>query len=119
MPRPSRNPTAEWHGGISISGAVASGKGDAKVLAATADAVRETSADKVTLYGVGGPTHSKSGSATTADLLRLGGRYDRNLSERVFAFGGTEVETNKAGGIDSRYALNAGLGYKLIRTQPA
>ena len=108
-------PDGRWHGGIAIGGAVASGNTNSKTLAATADGVRETSADKITLYGLANYAHSDG--TTTADLLRLGGRYDFNLSERVFVFGGGEGETNKAGGVDSRYALNAGVGYKLIRTQ--
>jgi hypothetical protein len=40
--------------------------------------VRETSADKITLYGVA--NYARSNGLTTADLLRLGGRYDFNLA---------------------------------------
>ncbi len=107
-------PDGQWHGGISIGGAFASGNSSSKTLAAAADAVKETAADKITLYGLG--NYARSAGTTTADLLRLGGRYDYNLSERTFAFGGAEAETNKAGGVDSRYALTAGVGYKVVRT---
>lgn len=108
------NLDGQWHGGISIGGAFASGNTSSKTLAATADGAKETPADKITLYGLA--NYARSGGTTTADLLRLGGRYDYNLTERTFAFGGGEAETNKAGGVDSRYALNAGAGYKVIRT---
>lgn len=107
-------PDGLWHGGVSIGGAVASGNTDSKTLAANADAARATAQDKITLYGVA--NYGRSAGVTTANLLRLGGRYDWNLSDKLFAFGGAETETNKAGGVKSRYALNGGIGYKLVRT---
>jgi putative salt-induced outer membrane protein len=54
---------------------------------------------------------------TTANPFRLGGRYDDNVSERLFAFGGGEADTNRAGGVDLRWALNGGVGHRVIRTE--
>lgn len=107
-----------WHGGISIGGAAASGNSSNRSLAANADTSRATADDKISLYGTANYGRSKVNNVntTTADLLRLGGRYDFNLTREVFAFGGVEGETNKVGGVTDRYTLNTGVGYKLIRT---
>lgn len=108
----------KWHGGISIGGAAASGNTSSTTLAATADTVRATTMDKITLYGLGNYAKSKINGVdtTTANLFRLGGRYDYNITPNFFAFGGGEGETNRAGGVDTRYALNGGVGYRLVRT---
>jgi putative salt-induced outer membrane protein len=111
-------PDNQWHGGISVGGALASGNTDSRVLTGSADAVKENKVDKVSLYGLVNYGSNKAGgvSTTTSNQLRLGGRYDYNLSDKTFVFGGAELETNKAGGLQSRYGLNGGLGYKVIRT---
>jgi putative salt-induced outer membrane protein len=108
----------QWHGGISIGGAAASGNSSNRSLAANADTSLATTSDKISLYGTANYGRSKVNgqTTTTADLLRLGGRYDFNLTHDVFAFGGLEGETNKVGGVKDRYSLNGGVGYKLIRT---
>ncbi|TXI15525.1 MAG: DUF481 domain-containing protein [Roseateles sp.] len=107
-----------WHGGLSLGGALSSGNNDSLTLSANADLTRATELDKLNLYGVGnyGRSRVNGVTATTADLLRLGGRYDDNFDRDWFGFGGLEGETNKSGGVQSRYNLNAGLGYHLLRS---
>jgi len=111
-------PDNQWHGGISIGGAYASGNSSSRNLTGTADGSKASAVDKISLNGSVNYGHSKIGGVgtTTADQLRLAGRYDYNLGESLFAFGGLETETNKAGGLESRYDLAGGLGYKLMRT---
>lgn len=110
-------PDGRWHGGLSISGALASGNSSSRTLAANADASRATAEDKISLYGIANYGRNKVDGVhtTTADLLRLGGRYDFNLGERTFAFGGAEGETNEAGGVRDRYSLNGGVGYHVVK----
>lgn len=107
-----------WHGAVTLGGAVASGNSSSQALSGTADATKVSKIDKISLYGL--VSYGRSTIAgvrtTTSDNVRLGGRYDYNLGDKVFAFGGTEAETNKVAGLRSRYGLNGGLGYKLIRT---
>lgn len=111
-------PDNQWHGGANVGAAFASGNTSSQVVSAGADAALATAQDKTSLYGVANYAKAKVNGVdtTTANLLRLGGRYDRNLSEQLFAFGGGEVETNKAAGLKNRVGLNAGVGYKLVRT---
>jgi putative salt-induced outer membrane protein len=100
-----------------VGGAVASGTTSSRVLTANADGTRTTAADKLSVYGLVNNGRSQTNGVTTktADLWRLGSRYDYNLSERLFAFGGGELEANKLQDLDSRLGLNTGLGYKVIR----
>ena len=49
----------------------------------------------------------------TAESLFARARYDRTLSERVFAFGGVDWLRNTFAGIDSRFLVAAGGGSKL------
>ncbi|MFG6416390.1 YdiY family protein [Roseateles sp. DC23W] len=111
-------PDGHWHGGLSVSGALASGNTSSLTLAANADASRATEEDKISLYGIANYGRNKvDGIQTTAaDLLRLGGRYDFNYGPRWFAFGGAEGETNESGGVRDRYNLNGGVGYHVVKS---
>ncbi len=107
----------QWHGGISIGGSAASGNTDSTALAFNAEATRATTADRINLYSLLNYASNKDAGVRkrTSELFRVGGRYDYNLSQSIFLFGGGEAETNKPGGVDSRYNLNTGSGYHLIR----
>lgn len=114
-PQPEDN---RWHGNVSVGGAFASGNTTSTTVSATADGAKATAQDKISLSGLinyGRTSTTNDDATTTANQAWLRGRYDYNLSELMFAFGGAEAETNKVAGLDSRYGLNAGLGYKLIR----
>ena len=112
-------PDDRWHGGLSVSGAFASGNTSSRTLAANADASRATAQDKISLYGVANYGRNKVNGidTTTADLLRVGGRYDFNLGPQWFSFGAAEGETNKAGGLRDRYNLTGGAGYHLVKNE--
>ena len=109
-------PDELWHGNVAIGGAFASGNTNSKVLTGAADATRATAADKINLFGNVNYGRSKVDGVetTTADQVRGGGRYDYNLSDAMFVFGGADGETNKAAGLDSRLNLDTGVGYKVI-----
>lgn len=110
-------PDGQWHGSVSIGGSAASGTTTSRVFTASADGTRATVADKWTVYGLINNGQSKTHGVTTktAELWRLGTRYDYNLTDRLFAFGGGEAEANKLQELDLRLSANTGLGYKVIR----
>lgn len=106
-----------WHGDISIGGSAASGNTQATTLALRTEASRATLEDKLALsawlnYG---SSRTEGVRARSAELGRAAGRYDRNLGSRWFAFGGGDGEVNKPGGIRSRWAINVGAGWHLLR----
>lgn len=49
-------------------------------------------------------------SETTAEAYYLNGRYDRNISERLFWYAGAGWDRNTFAGIDNRYAVEGGVG---------
>lgn len=107
-----------WHGGIAIGGSYASSNTSSQTFNVNAIATKATTEDKWGFYTLINYGSNKVNDKTTntAQLFRLGGRYDYNLSENSFFFGGSEFETNKIQNIDTRYAVNAGAGYKAIKT---
>lgn len=109
----------QWHGGIAIGGSYASSNNVAQTFNLSANGTKATTEDKLGLYSVinyGSNTVNKV-KTNTAQLLRIGGRYDYNMSANSFFFGGSELETNKIQNIDSRYSFNTGAGFKLIKTE--
>ena len=110
-------PDGLWHGDVAIGGAFASGNTNSKTLTGTANGERATATDKISLSGNVNYGRDKVDGVetTTADQVRAGGRFDYNLGDAMFAFGGGEGETNKAAGLDSRLDLDTGLGYKLVQ----
>ena len=108
-----------WHGNTSLGGAFAAGNSESSTLSLKADASKANVVDKITLYGLTNYARSKvdGETSTTANRALLGGRYDYNLTETIFTFGGGDAETDKASGLRSRYAVNGGLGYKLVRSE--
>lgn len=114
-------PDGRWHGDIGIGGSAASGTTSATTINLRAEASRATDADKIGLSAMANYGRSKADGVTTrsADLARVGGRYDRNLDERFFAFGGGEAETNRPGRVSRRLNVNAGAGWHLLRSDAA
>lgn len=60
-----------------------------------------------------------SDSEVTAERYFARGRYDRIVSERVFAFGGAGWERNTFAGFDSRISLVAGVGNTWVERDDA
>jgi putative salt-induced outer membrane protein len=111
-------PDGRWHGDISIGGAASPGSTSATTINLRAEASRTTDIDKLGLSALVNDGRSKANGVTTrsADLARVCGRYDRNLNEHYFVFGGGEVETNKVGGVSSRRNANVGAGWHVWRS---
>jgi putative salt-induced outer membrane protein len=108
----------QWHGGVAIGGSYASSNTSTETLNIMASGTKASKEDKLNFNTVVNYGSNKVNDikTNTAELFRLGGRYDYNLSDTSFFFGGAEVETNKIQNIDSRYAINSGAGYKVIKT---
>lgn len=111
-------PDGRWHGDISIGGSSASGNSSATALNLRVETSQTTAADKVNLYALAnyGTSDTNGVRTRSADLVRVAGRYDRNIDERLFAFGGGEAESNRAGGVRSRLSANVGAGWYLQRS---
>jgi len=104
----------QFRAAIGLGASLASGNTKATNLSLNADAVRATDQNKLSLYG--NMQYARSSNQTTADQLRLGGRYDHNLSADLFAFGGLDFERNKFANLNLRTQLSGGLGWHVIKS---
>lgn len=107
-------PDGQMRSAIGIGASLSSGNTKTSNLSLVGEAVRATDGDKTTLYG--NLQYAKNAGATTADQLRLGGRYDRNFGPVWFGFSGLDVERNKFANLKLRSQLSGGLGYHAVRT---
>lgn len=77
------------------------------------EGLRLTAQDKARLYGT--VLYGKTQGVESANLWRLGGRYDHDISARVFGFGGLDLERDKIANLQRRVAPAVGLGYHVIK----
>ena len=113
----SPQPDGRWHGAATLGGSFASGNASSQSLSLTGEAARARLQDRLAFeallnYGI---DRVDGVRVTTADQARAQGRYDYNLSEALFVFTGAGAETYDVAGVELRYELNAGAGYRLVR----
>jgi putative salt-induced outer membrane protein len=107
-------PDGQMRAAIGLGFSASSGNSKSSNLSLVADAVRATEQDKISLYGKA--LQARASGATTAEQVRLGGRYDYNLSSELFAFGGLDLESNRPANLSLRSQLSGGVGYHVIKT---
>ena len=103
----------QWRAVLGLGASASSGNTSASNLSIAGDAVRATDLNKVSLYGT--LQYARSTGVTTGEQVRLGGRYDHNLSAELFAFGGLDLERNKFSNLKLRSQLSGGLGMHLLK----
>jgi putative salt-induced outer membrane protein YdiY len=108
-----------WNGSADLGFALSRGNSDTTNLALGLAVSRTTPRDETTVYSAGlFSKDSTSGvSRTTANILRGGLRYERNITERVFGYGFTDLEHNDLQDLALRLVLGGGLGYRAIRSE--
>jgi putative salt-induced outer membrane protein YdiY len=107
-----------WSGTLDSGLALTRGNSSTASYTFDATAVRQTANDSVTLYGnyIFANTQIPVPAATTANLFQSGIRYDRNLSDRIFAFGFASFQTNELQNLTLRQTYGGGLGYHIVKT---
>lgn len=88
---------------------------DSATLEIAAGGVRAESTS-ISRFAVGTPTdfvvRERSTTALTAENYFVRSRYDHEISERFFWFGGLGWDRNEFAGIDSRFGASAGVGHR-------
>lgn len=107
-------PDGQWRAALGLGASAASGNTKSSNLSLNGDAVRVTDQNKISLYG--NAQYARSNGVTTGEQVRLGGRYDQNLSAALFAFGGLDLERNKGSNLQLRSQLSGGLGWHAVKT---
>ena len=116
-----RNPSLGdlWSGSADAGLSLTKGNSDTLTAAVGAQVARITTRDKTSVYfaSLFAKNKTTGESITTANAIRGGLRYDFNLSERLFAFGSSDLEYDKFQQLDLRLVLGGGLGYKAVKTE--
>ena len=108
-----------WTGGADVGFSLTSGSSDTTNLAIGLSASRETSNDKTTVYAssIYSRDSSSGDSETTANTIRGGVRYDRDINRKWFGYGFTDLEHNGLQDLTLRFVLGGGIGYHAIRNE--
>ncbi len=104
-----------WNGRVELGASGASGNAERFSIVGSADLERKTEFDRLTLFAEG--QFSEENGESTQNQVRVGGRLERNLNERLLAFGTIELERDPFENLDLRAILTTGLGYKIINTE--
>lgn len=122
-----RNPklTDFWRGFFDSGLALTSGNAETTTFSNAAGATRQTGRDKISLYFTSvyakaqtfNPTTDETFSATTANAIRGGTRYEVNLNDKMFTFGFVDLEFDEFQALDLRNVIGGGLGYHIVKNE--
>ena len=107
-----------WTGFIDTGLAAARGNSETTTFNLGFNAARVTPRDKISVYisSLYASQSTAGKSATTANAIRGGLRYEVNVSDKLFAFGFTDQEHDKFQDLDLRAVFGGGLGLHAIKT---
>ncbi len=108
-----------WAGGASVGFALTRGNSETKNLSLAFNADRKTSHDEISSYANTVYSANDAVGATpsvTANTIQAGARYSRNLTKRVFGYGGADFQTDALQALNLRSILGGGLGFHAINT---
>ncbi|MGC1583421.1 MAG: DUF481 domain-containing protein, partial [Candidatus Acidiferrales bacterium] len=108
----------DWNVGANVGFALARGNSDTTNLSIGFTSVRTTLRDKISAYAnsIYAQSSVAGVSSVTADDVRGGARYDRNISSRAFVFGSGDFEYNSPQDLDLRSIYTVGFGFKAIKS---
>lgn len=112
----------KWRGSGTASLSYASGNTRSSSLALAADAARQTQDDKLSLYAQALGSRAETtvngvaSTNTTANQWKAGARYDRNMTEAAFGFGGLDFSHDQIQLLSLRSVVSAGVGYHMVKT---
>ena len=106
-----------WDGNANIGISYTSGNSETTTMTSGIRATKNGGDDKLTVY-LRSQWHSNrnSGSMVTTQNAVWGGlRYDRDLNDRVFAFGSYDFERDRPKGLNLRSVVGGGVGHHTIK----
>jgi putative salt-induced outer membrane protein len=108
-----------WTGGADASLALTSGNSETTNFALGSALSRTTLRDKISVYAASiySRDSTTEPSRTTANTIRGGVRYDRDITKKLFVYGFTDLEHNGLQDLTLRLVLGGGLGYHAIRRE--
>jgi putative salt-induced outer membrane protein YdiY len=115
----SRQRRAVWGGSADAGLSATRGNADTLVISLGSQLARTTRDDKLSFHAASLFARNSTGgvSVTTAEAIRGGARYDRNINDRLFGFALTDLERDKFQQLDLRLVFGGGLGYHARKTE--
>jgi putative salt-induced outer membrane protein YdiY len=109
-----------WEGGANFGLAFTKGNSDTTTVTSGVALTRRTPRDQTSVYLAS--LYSRDGNAepesrTTANAVRGGVRYERDITNRLFGYGFVDFEHNSPQDLSLRLVPGGGLGFHLIRTE--
>lgn len=120
---PTSTASPVWVTHVGAASSSTSGSTQTRNLNLVLDSQRRTETNKLSINAefvrsssevVDAQTNTRQ-ETTTAFRELIGTRYDHNLSERVFAFGGWELSHDRIALLGLRQVYSTGFGYQLLR----
>ncbi len=107
-----------WAGYIDFGLALARGNASTTSMTTAFNATRATKTDKTTLYlnQIYGKATVNGRTDTTAQAVRGGWGYNRNINKRLFVNAFNDYEYDRFQNLDLRFVLGGGVGYSVIKT---
>jgi putative salt-induced outer membrane protein YdiY len=108
-----------WTGNAHVGFAITSGNSRTTNIATGLGLTRETPRDKTIVYVASVYAKDKSSgvSQTTANIIRGGLRYDRDINKKWFGYGAADFEHNELQNLSLRIVPGGGLGYHAIKSE--
>ncbi len=114
-----------WRGFFDSGLALTAGNAETTTFSNAAGATRQTQRDKINLYFTSvyakaqtfSSTTDETLTATTANAIRGGTRYEVNLNPKMFTFGFLDLEFDEFQGLDLRNVIGGGLGYHIVKNE--
>lgn len=107
-----------WRANAGLAMTMSTGNTQSQSVSLSANAARRTDRDKWSLYAQALGTRAASNglTSTTANQWAAGGRYDHNISKRVFGFAGLDFSRDVLKLLKLRGVVSSGMGYHLVNT---
>lgn len=104
-------------GSVDLGYSLSKGNADSSTFNLTLQATRETRNDKTSFFATSilTKTNQNKNSVTTANAVRGGLRYDRNISKKLFTYLLTDLERNRIQRLNIRAVFGGGFGFHAIK----
>jgi putative salt-induced outer membrane protein len=108
-----------WDGNASVGFSYTSGNSRQTTATSGIRAVKTGGDDKVTVYArsLWNSNRNSGRNITTQNAIWGGLRYDRNVNDRLFAFGSYDFERDRPKRLNFRSVLGGGLGHHTLKNE--
>lgn len=108
-------PDGQIRAAFGLAASYAAGNSSSSNFTVSADIVRATPGNKLSLYGRA--QYARANDTTTDDQARLGTRFDHDFGESLFSYVSGDLEHNKLTNLKLRSQLGGGIGLHVFQRE--